>query len=89
MATSKQILLDFLHEIWYAVTRAKHGLCSVSILKETTMDEIDNLLLNMSGGLLPENLTVDEVSLLKDRYGDDWFAKLGYSELIYNKPKGN
>ena len=50
-------------------------------------DDIDNLLMNMSGGLLPEHLCEEEVSLLKSRYGENWFEKLGYKEPKYRKPK--
>lgn len=43
-------------------------------------DATNNLLLNMSGGLLPEHLQPDEIELLKARFGEDWFHKLGYKE---------
>lgn len=43
-------------------------------------DETNNLLLNMSGGLLPEDLSEYERSLLETRFGVDWFHKLGYKE---------
>lgn len=49
-------------------------------------DPVTNLLLNMSGGLLPENLTGDEIDLLAGKYGPDWFEKLGYNEKEYKKP---
>ena len=49
-------------------------------------DEIDNLLMNMSAGLLPEHLCVAEVNLLKQKYGENWFEKLGYTELAYKRP---
>ena len=51
------------------------------------MKEVDNLLLNLSGGLLPKDLQPDEVELLKKEYGDDWFEKLGYTEPEYEKPE--
>ncbi len=51
------------------------------------MSETDNLLLNMSGGLLPEYLSKREIQLLIDKFGEDWFIELGYSEPAYNKPK--
>lgn len=44
-------------------------------------DSTNNLLLNMSGGLLPEYLSEDEIQLLEKRFGQDWFHKLGYAEL--------
>lgn len=50
-------------------------------------DETNNLLLNMSGGLLPKDLSENEVKLLRDRFGPDWFTKLGYSEPEYERPK--
>lgn len=51
------------------------------------LSPVDNLFLNMTAGLLPEHLSKDEISLLIDEYGDDWFEKLGYSEPEYIKPK--
>jgi len=48
--------------------------------------ELGNLLLNMSGGLLPEHLSKQEVDLLTKEYGNDWFEKLGYTEPGYKKP---
>lgn len=52
-------------------------------------NELDNLLMNMSAGLLPENLCLEEVELLKGKYGNNWFEKLGYSEPKYKKPITN
>lgn len=50
--------------------------------------ETDNLLLNMSGGLLPKDLTEREIVLLKRRFGRDWQFKLGYqSNLEYLEEK--
>lgn len=49
-------------------------------------DEVENILLNMSAGLLPENLAKEEVELLVQRYGENWFEKLGYTEPAYTKP---
>lgn len=49
------------------------------------IDEIDNLLLNMTAGLLPKDLTESEVQLLEDRYGKDWFTELGYTEEKYDR----
>ena len=43
-------------------------------------DETNNLILNMSGGLLPEHLSSYEVKLLESRFGKDWFHELGYDE---------
>jgi len=51
------------------------------------ISEVDNLLLNMSSGLLPKDLSASEVSLLESKYGENWFEKLGYSEPGYEKPQ--
>jgi hypothetical protein len=51
------------------------------------IDEVSNLLMNMSGGLLPEDLSKEEVELMASEYGDNWFEKLGYTEPRYKKPK--
>ncbi len=50
-------------------------------------DKTNNLLLNMSGGLLPEHLSKEEIMLLRDRFGENWFESLGYSEPEYKKPE--
>ncbi len=55
-----------------------------SVLEEDV--DIDNLLLNMSSGLLPEHLRKDEINLLDKKYGKNWFTKLGYTEPDYKKP---
>jgi hypothetical protein len=46
-----------------------------------------NLLLNMKSGLLPENLQEDEIKVLINQYGNNWFEILGYTEPQYKKPK--
>lgn len=48
--------------------------------------EVSNLLLNMSGGLLPKDLTPDEVKLLINKFGNNWFYELGYDDT-YEHPK--
>jgi hypothetical protein len=50
------------------------------------IDEIDNIVLNLSAGLLPEHLSQDEVQMLTSRYGVNWFEELGYTEPLYKKP---
>jgi hypothetical protein len=40
----------------------------------------------MTGGLLPEYLSQQECELLKEKCGENWFEKLGYSESKYKKP---
>jgi hypothetical protein len=42
------------------------------------LSRVDNLLLNMSAGLEPKDLTQEEVALLKHKFGEDWLFKLGY-----------
>ena len=49
--------------------------------------ELFNLLLNMSSGLEPKDLSADEVRLLEANFGEFWFQKLGYSEPDFSKPK--
>jgi len=49
-------------------------------------DELENLLLNMFGGLLPEHLSKEEQEMLKNAYGENWFERLGYAEPEYKKP---
>jgi hypothetical protein len=55
--------------------------------QEQKANKLANLLLNMSDGLLPEYLSQDEVELLKEEYGENWFEELGYNELKYKKSK--
>lgn len=47
--------------------------------------EVDNLIFNMASGLLPEDLTEHEVSLLRTMYGENWFENMGYTEPKYKK----
>lgn len=49
-------------------------------------DQLGNLLLNMSAGLLPEHLSEDELKLLEEAYGKHWFELLGYTEPEYVRP---
>jgi len=51
------------------------------------LSEVDNLLLNMTAGLLPEDLSQDECQLLKEKYGEHWFTELGYSVVTHKLPK--
>lgn len=44
------------------------------------IDDLTNLLLNLSAGVHPKNLTEDEVEILKNEYGEDWLNELGYTE---------
>ena len=55
-------------------------------MTEIKFREFENLILNMESGLLPENLTKKEVSLLEKNLGLDWFQNLGYYEPYYKKP---
>ena len=51
------------------------------------INNVDNLLLNMQGGLLPEYLTLKECGWLQDEFGDNWFEVLGYKEPEYKRPQ--
>jgi len=42
-------------------------------------DDVYNIMLNLSGGLMPKDLSKEEVDTLKTELGDDWFWQLGYS----------
>lgn len=59
---------------------------SIEVTEEMLKDETNNLLLNMSGGLLPENLSKRETALLEKRFGKDWFYILGYNDQEYKNP---
>lgn len=56
-------------------------------MSTSIISDLDNLLLNMSAGLLPENLDKEEVDLLESVYGKNWFHELGYTEDNYNRSK--
>lgn len=58
----------------------------MNAINKYDFSEVDNLLMNMSAGLLPEHLAEDEVKLLEERYDMNWFTDLGYSEPKYRKP---
>ena len=51
------------------------------------MDKVTNLLLNMSSGLQPEELSKSEIELLKSKFGNNWFEILGYREPEYKHPE--
>lgn len=53
----------------------------------TEKEYVGNLLLNMNGGLLPKNLTLDEIDLLRKYFGKDWFYHLGYTDEKYTNPE--
>ena len=55
--------------------------------KNFDISDLDNLLLTMSAGLLPCQLDIDEVNLLKEVYGDNWFTELGYTDEKYERSK--
>mgnify|MGYP003588117885 FL=1 len=50
-------------------------------------DATNNLILNMTSGLLPKDLQKEEIALLERRFGANWFEALGYYEPEYEKPK--
>lgn len=62
-------------------------------MKKETKEEqpvfsaLDNLLMNMTSGLKPEDLTETEIQLLEANFGMEWMEKLGYSADRFNKPK--
>lgn len=53
-------------------------------MKLTLKQIIDKL---NSQKLYPEVLTVDQVNLLKNKFGDDWMKELGYNKPFYNSPE--
>jgi len=53
---------------------------------EFAMHEIDNLLYDLCGKLLPEHIDKKEVGLLEKKFGANWFNILGYIEPEYKKP---
>ncbi len=69
-------------EVFYCIGESK----MIEDYEEKRKEMAGNLVLNMSGGLLPKNLMKDEVKLLEEAYGKDWFEDLGYDEVNYIKP---
>lgn len=57
------------------------------ILTMKGLDNIDSLLVLMSAGLLPKDLTEEEVQTLKEHYGEDWFSEMGYDEWETERSK--
>lgn len=57
----------------------------ISTMKE--LDSIDSLLVLMSAGLLPKDLTEEEAQTLRERFGDDWFVVMGYDEWNTERSK--
>lgn len=52
---------------------------------EKKRSRLDNLLNNMEKGLLPSDLTQDEVYLLHTKIGPNWFQELGYNEEEHSR----
>lgn len=50
------------------------------------MTDLDNLLINLAMGLPPESLSKDEMKMLEDKYGPDWFGVLGYEKPDWKRP---
>ena len=50
------------------------------------LEPVDYLLLAMSAGKLPVDLSQDEVELLEKEEGKFWFKKLGYTDALYARP---
>ena len=50
------------------------------------LEPVDYLLLAMSAGKLPADLSIEEVNLLEKKEGKFWFKKLGYTEPQYARP---
>lgn len=48
--------------------------------------KIVNILFNLSAGMLPKNLSREEVKVLEDHFGSEWFSEMGYKEDIHDKP---
>lgn len=53
---------------------------------ETEDEKVVNIILNLSSGLEPINLSKQECKLLEKKYGSDWFEKIGYDETTHKKP---
>jgi hypothetical protein len=57
-------------------------------MKDFILTETENLLLHMSAGLLPKDLSRHEVILLENMFGKDWRFELGYqTNLEYLEQK--
>jgi len=59
---------------------------SMDVEQIKNIGNYENLLFNLMAGLLPEYLSQDEVEVLKERHGENWFEDLGYNETDYKKP---
>lgn len=49
-------------------------------------ENVQNIILNLSAGLQPKDLSIDEIKELANAYGPNWFEALGYNESIAEKP---
>lgn len=51
------------------------------------IDEFQNLMLNFLSGLRPQELSKEEVQLLENRVGENWFEEMGFDkEDGFTKP---
>ena len=49
------------------------------------INDVDNLLLNMSAGLLPVNINEEDCKLLNEYFSYNWFIELGYNDNEYER----
>lgn len=51
------------------------------------INKFENLILNFLGGMKPQHLSEDEVDLLEENVGENWFEEMGFSDFEeYEKP---
>lgn len=60
---------------------------NVTIIKDIDFSKVIftdlmNVLLNMSAGLKPNDLTSKEIDVLERNFGPEWREKLGYSKSV-------
>jgi len=42
------------------------------------MGEFENIILNLMAGMQPDDLSEEEIEVLKEKYGEQWKQELGY-----------
>jgi hypothetical protein len=58
----------------------------IKLKRRIVINKLDTILLSLAEGLLPEELSQDDIFELITEYGKYWFYILGYNEIHYRKP---
>lgn len=59
----------------------------VEVHNPEEITDYENLILNLLGGAKPQHLSEEEVELLEEEHGENWFEEMGYADREgYERP---